>query len=230
MKENNIIDDIVYQLEILENKINCYQSNNTYVYVDVFENWVKNFNDIIVLYNRELNGKVSPHEIDDWDFSSTKKTIRDISVKIFKNEVEKIIEKFKLEIDELRAVKKEKQIPVHQMRRCFKIGAEGCPVNPLYEKNKVFIAMSFDDMYVDSYTYGIKEALDRLGMRYYRADSNVLNIDIMCKICREIQSCGLVIVNISGLNPNVMLELGLAYGIGKPVIIIKDKNRECVNF
>jgi len=38
----------------------------------------------------------------------------------------------------------------------------------------------------------------------------------------------LAIFNISGLNPNVMLELGLAYGIGKPVIIVKDNETKVI--
>lgn len=50
----------------------------------------------------------------------------------------------------------------------------------------------------------------------------------MCKICRELQSCGLAIFNISDLNPNVMLELGLAYGMGKPVIIVKDSKTKII--
>ena len=46
----------------------------------------------------------------------------------------------------------------------------------------------------------------------------------MCKICQAIQKSKYVIINISALNPNVMFELGLAYGLGKEVFIIKDKS------
>jgi nucleoside 2-deoxyribosyltransferase len=82
--------------------------------------------------------------------------------------------------------------------------------------------MPFNDKYRDSYEYGIKVAIEQSGYIYYRADKEISNVDIMCKICKEIQSCGLAIFNISGHNPNVMLELGLAYGLSKSVIIIKD--------
>lgn len=98
------------------------------------------------------------------------------------------------------------------MRRCFKTGYTGCPLNPSLHKNKVFVAMPFDDKYQDSYIYGIVEAVKAMGLYHYRADGEITNKDIMCKICGEIQSCRLVIANISGLNPNVMLEQGLAYG------------------
>ena len=39
----------------------------------------------------------------------------------------------------------------------------------------------------------------------------------------------MAIKNISGLNPNVTLEQGLAYGLGKPVIILKDKTTNAIS-
>lgn len=39
----------------------------------------------------------------------------------------------------------------------------------------------------------------------------------------------MAIINIPGLNPNVMLEQGLAYGLGKPVIILKDKATKAIS-
>lgn len=77
----------------------------------------------------------------------------------------------------------------------------------------------------------IAESIPSHQMRisHYRADNEISNKDIMCKICVEIQKCSLVIINISGLNPNVMLEQGIAYGLGKPVIIIKDKKTPAIN-
>ncbi len=89
--------------------------------------------------------------------------------------------------------------------------------------------MPFSDDYRDSYEYGVKLILDQLSIEYYRADDEISNKDIMCKICCEIQSCGKIIANISELNPNVMLELGLAYGLGKEVIVIKDKKTASIS-
>ncbi len=118
---------------------------------------------------------------------------------------------------------------MHQMRMCFKIGKNGCPLNPPEKKNRVFVAMPFDDEYKDSYEYGVKIVLEQLGVDHYKADNEISNKDIMCRICCELQSCGMIIANISGLNPNVMLELGLAYGLGKKVIIIKDRKTTSIS-
>ncbi|MDD4781134.1 MAG: hypothetical protein PHT02_11125 [Tissierellia bacterium] len=75
----------------------------------------------------------------------------------------------------------------------------------------------------------VKLILEQKGLQPYKADVIINNKDIMCKICEQIQSCGIIIVNISGLNSNVMLELGLAYGLGKRVIVIKDKKTTTIS-
>jgi hypothetical protein len=219
----------VYQLGRLKRKMKSYQDNNTYVYTDVFKTWVNEFNTIMVEYNRNFDGRILSYEIQNRDFSGTGKTIKPYAVDAFESEIEESIKRFQAELENIKKEQKQKQIPVHQMRKCFKTGVDSCSVNPVYDKNKAFIAMPFDEAYTDAYEYGIKLALKNLGMTYYRADSDVANVDIMCKICREIQSCRVVIANISSLNPNVMLELGLAYGIGKNVMIIKDKNTKNIS-
>jgi len=49
---------------------------------------------------------------------------------------------------------------------------------------------------------------------------------IFCDICRLIQSSAYGIADISGLNPNVLLELGMMFALGKPVSIIFRKSEE----
>jgi hypothetical protein len=46
----------------------------------------------------------------------------------------------------------------------------------------------------------------------------------MCKACIELQSCD---YKHNGLNPNIMLEQGVAYVLGKPVT--KDKNTQAIS-
>jgi len=129
----------------------------------------------------------------------------------------------------VQSKEKDEKSSGHQMRKCFKLSVDGCPVDPSYSERKVFIAMPFADEYYDSYNYGILPALDSMGLKHYRADDEISNKDIMCKICQEIQSSSVVIINMSGLNANVMLEQGLAYGLGKPVIILKDTNTRAIS-
>lgn len=224
------LQDLIFQLETLLDKINRHIQNSDYVYANIFETWVKRYNDIIILYNKEMDGKVYPYLIDSWEYSTTQKTVKDTANTGLTASMSSFINRLKKEVSDLssKSNNEKNQIPMHQIRRCFKTGLDSCPINPTYEKNKAFIGMPFANQYTDSYEYGIKLAVENQGLSIFRADKEISNRDIMCKICKEIQTCGLAIFNISGLNPNVMLELGLALGIGKPVIIIKDTDTKSI--
>lgn len=95
-----------------------------------------------------------------YDLSSTQKTVRNATIEYFLNTLSGLIEKIKSDIETERLKITEKKILPHQMRKCFKIGSEGCPLNPDYQNNKIFIAMPFSDEYKDSYNYGIVPVLD----------------------------------------------------------------------
>ncbi|AEA47589.1 tetratricopeptide repeat protein [Archaeoglobus veneficus] len=47
-----------------------------------------------------------------------------------------------------------------------------------------------------------------------------------CDICRMIQSSAYGIVDISDLNPNVLIEFGMMIGLGKPVFVLVKKSEE----
>lgn len=112
------------------------------------------------------------------------------------------------------------------MRRCFKIGLKKCPKEINFSPKMVFVAMPFRPDFQDLYKYAIRPALEELGLKIWKADEKISNIDVMCKICHGIQECSHVIANISDWNPNVLFEMGLAYGTGKNVVLIKNRKEE----
>lgn len=59
--------------------------------------------------------------------------------------------------------------------------------------------------------------------RIFRADQWTYSGDFVCKICKAIQESRVVVADITGGNPNVFFELGLAVGLGKPAILIHDE-------
>jgi len=89
------------------------------------------------------------------------------------------------------------------------------PVNIV--PNSFFIAEPYDAER-NNREEAIKNAL--LGYPVTIADKDVMNIAITCKICHEIQSTQFGIVDITGLNENVLIELGMLYGFNKPVVIL----------
>jgi nucleoside 2-deoxyribosyltransferase len=92
-------------------------------------------------------------------------------------------------------------------------------VNP----NRVFIGMPIRKKFAHIYTHGIVPTLEKIKLEPWKADEEPNNIDIMCKICEHLQESQYAIINITDWNPNVLFELGLAYGLGKTVVIIKYK-------
>lgn len=59
--------------------------------------------------------------------------------------------------------------------------------------------------------------------RIFRADQWTYSGDFVCKICKAIQESCVVVADITGGNPNVFFELGLAVGQGKPTVLIHDE-------
>lgn len=59
--------------------------------------------------------------------------------------------------------------------------------------------------------------------RVFRADRWTYSGDFVCKICKAIQESRVIVADITGGNPNVFFELGLAIGLGKSAIIIHDE-------
>jgi CheY-like chemotaxis protein len=111
--------------------------------------------------------------------------------------------------------------------RCFKTGSPGCSHGDLEIKpNQAFVAMPFTTSVGslemnDVYKFGIKPALRSAKYKSLRADEVFVGQDILCKICRQMQESPLCIVDVSNWNPNVLLELGMMYGHGKRVVLLK---------
>lgn len=64
------------------------------------------------------------------------------------------------------------------------------------------------------------------GWNVTRADEDLSKPEIVCKICANIQKSRAIIADLSGSNPNVFLELGLAWGVGKPYILLTQDRGE----
>lgn len=76
----------------------------------------------------------------------------------------------------------------------------------------------FDSYYEQIY----KPAIENLNFNSKRADSLFRPSPIIKDIWEYINHSKILLADITGLNPNVMYELGLAHAIAKPVIIISD--------
>jgi len=93
-------------------------------------------------------------------------------------------------------------------------------------KPLVFVAMPFDERMDDVFHYGIRRAVNDAGFLCERADSASFTGDIMQWVKRRIKEAALVIADLTTANPNVYLEVGYAWGCGKPTILLVQDTAE----
>ncbi len=70
------------------------------------------------------------------------------------------------------------------------------------------------------YLYIRQYLKDQHGIECERGDAKVLTIPLLEKIKKQIADADMIIADMSGRNPNVFYELGLADALGKKVVLI----------
>lgn len=90
------------------------------------------------------------------------------------------------------------------------------PIDPM----KCFILMPIEKGFEDIYHDVLKPTLEEMGLRVVRADEIYSKNPIMEDIWENIQTAGLIIADVTGRNPNVFYETGLAHAIGRDVIFV----------
>lgn len=84
----------------------------------------------------------------------------------------------------------------------------------------VFVLMPFDDEFEAVYEQLIRAPLEGAGFTVRRADSLLNQQSILRDIVRGIVDAELIVADVTGLNSNVLYELGLAHALGKRTIMI----------
>lgn len=85
-----------------------------------------------------------------------------------------------------------------------------------------FILMPFKEPFGTYYNVIIEPAVQKAGLKAFRADSVFLPRPIMADIWDMIQGAKVVLAELTGKNPNVFYELGLGHAIGKPIVLISE--------
>jgi len=83
-----------------------------------------------------------------------------------------------------------------------------------------FVLMPFDEAFTDIYEALLKPALEEAGYTVTRADSPLDQQNVMRDIIEGISRAHLIVADITGRNANVMYELGIAHGLGRPTVML----------
>lgn len=97
----------------------------------------------------------------------------------------------------------------------------GAKISNSIDDTLVFVLTPFNKKYEKQYIT-IKTVVDELGFRCTRGDDSIVSSNILAHIIEQISKARIVIANISGRNPNVFYELGIAHALGKPVLIVSE--------
>lgn len=92
--------------------------------------------------------------------------------------------------------------------------------SPATTRKIVFVAMPFSDSFEDVYQFGIYQTVRRCGYVCEKVDESAYAGSIVDRIINGIESAEFVIADLSEERPNVYLEVGFAWGLRKPVILV----------
>jgi hypothetical protein len=92
------------------------------------------------------------------------------------------------------------------------------------QKPHVFVAMPFADEAQDLFHYGIRQAISSNGYLCERVDQVPSVGDILTRIKQRIKTAAFVVAELTGASPNVYLEVGYAWGLGVPTVLLIQKS------
>jgi hypothetical protein len=104
-------------------------------------------------------------------------------------------------------------------------------------ENVCFVLMPFEERFDKYYRSILVPAISDAGLRPLRADEIFGVRPVITDIWESIKSATVIVAELTGRNPNVLYELGLCHGSGKPAIIITQsiedvpfdlKHRRCI--
>lgn len=96
-------------------------------------------------------------------------------------------------------------------------------------QNSCFVVMPFSPLFSTQYERVIRPAVEAAGLICIRGDEIYTKPRIMDDIWQSLRSSRVIIAELTGKNPNVMYEIGLAHALGK-VVIILTRNEDDVPF
>jgi hypothetical protein len=108
------------------------------------------------------------------------------------------------------------KVPSEQLRHSMSAG----------RKPRAFVLISFEEQYESVYSDLIKAPLENVGFDVERADSRLDQQSILKDIFLGIANADLIVADLTGLNPNVFYELGVAHALAIPTILLTQNVEE----
>jgi hypothetical protein len=112
------------------------------------------------------------------------------------------------------------------------IGSRELSGNPIFgppsfrfDRRLAFVLMPFNNELTNLYRSVLKPTIEAAGLVCRRADDLKSNHTVMQDVWRGICEARMIIADLTGLNPNVLYELGIAHTVGKETILLCQKSQ-----
>jgi hypothetical protein len=96
------------------------------------------------------------------------------------------------------------------------------PGSPITDENICFTIMPFGGWFDGYYNHIYKPAIEKSGFKPKRADDLSRPGTIINDIWQYTQNAKIILADLTGRNPNVFYELGLAHSLAKPAVLIAE--------
>ncbi len=97
------------------------------------------------------------------------------------------------------------------------------------DRKYVFVLIPFDEDFDNIFWFGIRGAVEDADLYCQRADEIHFTGNVLDKINEEIRRADVIVAEMTGRNPNVFYEVGIAHTVGKPTVLLV-QNAEDIPF
>jgi hypothetical protein len=94
------------------------------------------------------------------------------------------------------------------------------------QHQRACVVMPFSESFEDVYYFGISPPIRAAGLLCERIDEVSFTGDVVDHMRQMIGSSNIVVADLSDANPNVYLEVGYAWGVGKPCILLCNRKTD----
>jgi hypothetical protein len=91
---------------------------------------------------------------------------------------------------------------------------------PAAARGHAFVAMPFSKSFEDTFHYAIEPAIHSSDLLCERIDEQAFTGSVPERVKEKIRSAALLVADLTGANPNVYLEVGLAWGVEVPTVLV----------
>ncbi|NCO53118.1 MAG: hypothetical protein GW875_13610 [Deltaproteobacteria bacterium] len=215
------LSEFIEEFEYILGRIRKYLKDNQYVYLRPFASWQDSYNTAAARLNADKTIKVPIFKLGPVDYSPTGKSIKmtgvDRLVKTLRHQISRLAEK----IEEMHQAAERELAKRHPLDKFFLRQADGSLLQPQLRDDLVFVAIPPGEAAQLRFRDALVPALRGHDLTFFLAHLSRLDDALLAELCQTLYACRLAVFDLTDQSAGVMLILGMAFAIGKPVLIVQ---------